>query len=62
MVVVDVGYHGHTQSLIDLSPYKHNGPAENMTPDGWTTPMPDLYRGVYRERHPDPGSAYGKSH
>ena len=22
--------------------------------------MPDLYRGVYREHHPDPGSAYGE--
>ncbi|MEC7193334.1 MAG: aminotransferase class III-fold pyridoxal phosphate-dependent enzyme, partial [SAR324 cluster bacterium] len=61
MVVVDVGYHGHTKSLIDLSPYKHNGPGGKGAPD-WvrTTPMPDLYRGVYREHHPDPGSAYGE--
>ena len=61
MVVVDEGYHGHTKSLIDLSPYKHNGPGGKGAPDSVrTTPMPDLYRGVYREHHPDPGSAYGK--
>ena len=61
MVVVDVGYHGHTKSLIDLSPYKHNGPGGKGAPD-WvrTTPMPDTYRGVYRENHTDPGSAYGE--
>ncbi|MGA1721625.1 MAG: aminotransferase class III-fold pyridoxal phosphate-dependent enzyme [bacterium] len=61
MVVVDVGYHGHTKSLIDLSPYKHNGPGGKGAPD-WvrTTPMPDTYRGVYREHHTDPGSAYGE--
>jgi 4-aminobutyrate aminotransferase-like enzyme len=61
MVVVDIGYHGHTRSLIDLSPYKHNGPGGKGAPD-WVraTPMPDLFRGKYRESHPQQGQAYGR--
>ncbi|MGA1597984.1 MAG: aminotransferase class III-fold pyridoxal phosphate-dependent enzyme [bacterium] len=59
MVVVDVGYHGHTNTLIDLSPYKHNGPGGRGAPN-WvrTAPMPDVFRGQYREAHPEPGKAY----
>jgi 4-aminobutyrate aminotransferase-like enzyme len=26
MVVVDAGYHGNTTTLVDVSPYKHDGP------------------------------------
>ena len=60
MVVVDVGYHGHTKSLIDLSPYKHNGPGGKGHPTGYGLLLCLLYRGLYREHHPDPGSAYGE--
>ena len=32
MVVVDVGYHGNTTTLIDVSPYKHDGPGGRGAP------------------------------
>ncbi len=49
MIVLEVAYHGHTTSLIDISPYKHNGPGGKGAPS-WvhTAPIPDLYRGLYR--------------
>jgi len=49
-IVAESAYHGHTTTLIDISPYKHNGPGGNGAPD-WvhTVPNPDTYRGVYRD-------------
>ena len=45
LIVMDSAYHGHTTSLIDISPYKHNGPGGSGAPD-WvhTSPIPDTYR------------------
>lgn len=45
VLVMDSAYHGHTTSLIDISPYKHAGPGGSGAPD-WvhTTPIPDAYR------------------
>ena len=50
-IVSDSAYHGHTTTLIDLSPYKHNGPGGEGAP-GWvhTVPLPDTYRGIYRDQ------------
>ncbi len=47
MVVVDVGYHGNTTTLVDVSPYKHDGPG-GRGPPSWARkiPMPDGYRGT----------------
>nr|XP_026268866.1 5-phosphohydroxy-L-lysine phospho-lyase isoform X2 [Urocitellus parryii] len=50
-------YHGHLSSLIDISPYKFrylDGQKE------WVhvAPLPDTYRGPYREDHPNPAVAY----
>ena len=55
MVVMAGAYHGHTTSLIDLSPYKHDGPGGEGAPD-WVhvSPVPDTYRGEFRTG--DPGS------
>ena len=49
LLVMDAAYHGHTTTLIDISPYKHNGPGGEGPPD-WVhvTPIPDVYRGVHR--------------
>jgi 4-aminobutyrate aminotransferase-like enzyme len=49
MIVLDAAYHGNTTSLIDISPYKHNGPGGRGAPD-WvhTVPIPDLFRGEYK--------------
>ena len=32
MIVLDHAYHGNTSTLIDLSPYKHNGPGGEGAP------------------------------
>ena len=49
MIVLEAAYHGHTTGLIDISPYKHDGPGGSGAPD-WvhTAPIPDGYRGAYR--------------
>ncbi len=49
VIVVEGAYHGHTSSLIELSPYKFDGPGGFPARD-WVhkTLMPDPYRGVVR--------------
>src|SRR6185503_19121762 len=51
MIVLEAAYHGNTTSLIDISPYKHAGPGGTGAPD-WVhvAPLPDVYRGAYRDR------------
>jgi len=58
-VVVDVGYHGNTTTLVDVSPYKHDGPG-GLGPPPWVRkiPMPDGYRGRFRRDDPDAGKKY----
>ncbi|HEX6818613.1 MAG TPA: aminotransferase class III-fold pyridoxal phosphate-dependent enzyme [Ktedonobacterales bacterium] len=59
VVVVDVAYHGNTTTLIDISPYKFNGPGgEGKPPHVQVATMPDLYRGPYREDDPAGGEKY----
>jgi 4-aminobutyrate aminotransferase-like enzyme/Ser/Thr protein kinase RdoA (MazF antagonist) len=50
LLVMDAAYHGHTTTLIDISPYKHEGPGGQGAPE-WVikTPIPDVYRGQYRD-------------
>jgi len=59
MVVIDVGYHGNTTTLIDVSPYKHDG-AGGSGPPAWVRkiPMPDDYRGEFRRGDPEAGRRY----
>ncbi len=53
VVVVDGAYHGNTSSLVDLSPYKHDGPGgEGAAPWVRTVSMPDAYRGAHRDAGP----------
>ena len=48
-IVLDGAYHGNLFSLIEISPYKHNGPGGNGAPDFvYTLPIPDSFRGKYR--------------
>ena len=49
LIVSDGAYHGHTTSLIDISPYKAEGPGGLGLPD-WVhkADVPDIYRGKYR--------------
>lgn len=55
LIVMDAAYHGHTTTLIDISPYKHAGPGGRGAPD-WvhTTPIPDVYRNRDVEGEPGP--------
>ncbi len=59
MIALEAAYHGHTTSLIDLSPYKHDGPGGEGVP-AWvhTAPLPDTYRGPYRRDDPQAGEKY----
>ncbi len=59
MVVLDGAYHGHLTSLIEISPYKFNGPGgPGRPPHTQVAPMPDLYQGPYRTGDPDAGARY----
>ena len=56
-IVLDAAYHGHLSSLIEISPYKHNGKGGSGAPDFvHIVPMPDPFRGKYRGK--DSGTAY----
>lgn len=59
MIVLAAAYHGHTTSLIDLSPYKHGGPGGQGAPD-WVhaAPLADVYRGPYQAVDPQAGIKY----
>ena len=61
VVVVEGAYHGHTGSLIAISPYKFEGPGGSGVPEPWVhvAPMPDGYRGRHRGDDPSTGKAYG---
>ena len=48
-IVLEGAYHGHVTSLIEISPYKHDGPGGKGPPDYvHVVPMPDPFRGIYR--------------
>ena len=48
-IVLEGAYHGHVTSLIEISPYKHDGPGGEGPPDYvHVVPIPDPYRGIYR--------------
>ncbi|MBL7161241.1 MAG: aminotransferase class III-fold pyridoxal phosphate-dependent enzyme [Anaerolineales bacterium] len=61
MLVLESSYHGHTTSLIDISPYKHDGPGGSGAPP-WvhTIPIPDTYRGPYKADDPQAGHKYAQ--
>jgi len=59
IVVVDGAYHGNLTSLIEISPYKFDGPGGSGSPSFvHKVPMPDTYRGLYRSGDSDPGVTY----
>jgi len=59
LIVLENAYHGNTTTLIDISPYKHNGRGGSGPPH-WvhTVPIPDTYRGLYREVDPKAAAKY----
>ena len=59
MIVLEHAYHGHTSTLIDLSPYKFNGPGgHGQKPWVHVAPIADDYRGPYRRGEPGLGKKY----
>lgn len=59
LLVMEAAYHGHTTTLIDISPYKHDGPGGKGAPE-WVhkTPIPDVYRGEFKAIDPEAGMKY----
>ena len=50
VVVVDHAYHGHSPSMVELSPYKFNGKGgAGQSSHVGVVAMPDTYRGPFRE-------------
>jgi 4-aminobutyrate aminotransferase-like enzyme/Ser/Thr protein kinase RdoA (MazF antagonist) len=57
LIVLDAAYHGNTTTLIEISPYKFNGPGGSGRPD-WVqvAALPDTFRGRYKG--PDSAAPY----
>jgi len=57
LIVLDAAYHGNTTTLIDISPYKFNGPGGLGKPP-WVhvVPLPDVYGGQTRTMGLTPNS------
>ena len=59
VATVDVAYHGNTQRLVEISPYKFDGPGgAGRGDDVQVVPLPDPYRGAHRGSGPEVGAAY----
>src|SRR5207244_2784137 len=61
IVVVDAAYHGNTTALVEISPYKFDGPGGTGAPPYvHKVPLPDVYRGRYRGTNPHAGEKYAR--
>ncbi len=61
VIVFDSAYHGNTSALIDISPYKFDGPGgEGAPPHTHKVPTPDGYRGPYKYNDPQAGEKYAR--
>lgn len=59
VIVIDVAYHGNTAALVEISPYKFNGPGGTGAPPYvHVVPMPDGYRGLYKANDPFAAKKY----
>ena len=59
IISLDGSYHGNTNLLIDVSPYKHDGPGGKGAPVGVeTVVMPDGYRGPHKGTRYETSVAY----
>src|SRR5262250_793678 len=59
IIVLEHAYHGHTNTLIDVSPYKFNGPGgSGQRPWVHVAPIADDYRGLYRRGEKGLGEKY----
>jgi 4-aminobutyrate aminotransferase-like enzyme/Ser/Thr protein kinase RdoA (MazF antagonist) len=61
VIVLEHAYHGHTTTLVDLSPYKFNGPGgRGRKPWVHVAPLADDYRGIYRREDKEAGARYAR--
>ena len=62
LVVLEAGYHGNTSTLVEVSPYKFDGPGGAGAPP-WVqqVPMPDTYRGPFRRDDEAAGLKYAQA-
>ena len=61
VIVLEHAYHGHTNALIDISPYKFNGPGGcGKKPWVHVAPLADDYRGLYRRDDKEAGAKYAR--
>jgi 4-aminobutyrate aminotransferase-like enzyme/Ser/Thr protein kinase RdoA (MazF antagonist) len=61
VIVLEHAYHGHTNTLIDISPYKFNGPGgRGKKPWVHVAPLADDYRGLYRRDDREAGARYAR--
>jgi len=59
IIVLEHAYHGHTNTLIDVSPYKFEGPGGGgRKPWVHVAPIADDYRGLYRRGEKNLGERY----
>jgi 4-aminobutyrate aminotransferase-like enzyme/Ser/Thr protein kinase RdoA (MazF antagonist) len=59
VIVLEHAYHGHTSTLIDISPYKFLGPGgTGRKPWVHVAPIADDYRGLYRRGESEIGRKY----
>jgi len=59
MITLEHAYHGHTNALIDISPYKFDGPGgRGRKPWVHVAPIADDYRGPYRRGDAKAGAKY----
>jgi len=61
VIVQEHAYHGHSPTMIEMSPYKFNGPGGSGR-KAWVhvVPMADNYRGEYRRGEPELGRKYAE--
>ena len=60
-IVLAGAYHGNTGDLIEISPYKFDGPGGSGAPPFvHSVPLPDVYRGPFRRDDPRAGEKYAR--
>jgi len=61
IMVMEYGYHGHTQTGIEISSYKFDGKGgPGQATHILKAPIPDIYRGKYRYDNPESGLLYAR--
>ncbi|MCP4200608.1 MAG: aminotransferase class III-fold pyridoxal phosphate-dependent enzyme [bacterium] len=62
MLVVDGAYHGHTNTMVEISPYKFLGDGGCGRPEEWVhvVPIADGYRGEFKGLGRETGLAYAR--